>query len=87
MAARTVKIRHDEQTRAKIQASQLINRLEEHVLNGVEMKPTQVTAALGLLKKSVPDLSAIEHSGDMTLRHEEALDELDGPGTEHPAQT
>lgn len=77
MAARTVKIRHDEETRAKIQASQLINRLTDHILNNTEMKATQVTAALGLLKKSVPDLSAVEHSGDMTLRHEEALEQLE----------
>lgn len=77
MAARINKIRHDDETRAKIQASQLINRLEAHVLGEVDMKPTQVTAALGLLKKSVPDLSAVEHSGDMTLHHEQALDELE----------
>ena len=88
MAARINKIRHDENTRAKIQASQLINRLEDHVLNGVDMKPTQVAAALGLLKKSVPDLSAVEHSGDMTLHHEAALDELDDePGTDDPQAT
>ena len=57
MAARTNKIRHDDETRAKIQTSQLINRLTDHVLGSVDMKPTQVTAALGLLKKTIPDLS------------------------------
>jgi hypothetical protein len=31
-------------------------------------------------------LAAVEHSGDMTLRHEDALDELDEPGTVDPAQ-
>ena len=30
----------------------------------VEMNSTQVTAALGLLKKCVPDIQAIQHSGD-----------------------
>lgn len=79
MAARTVKIRHDENTRAKIKASQLINRLTNHVLGKVDMKPTQVAAALGLLKKSVPDLSSVELSGNLTVNHEEALDELDSP--------
>lgn len=64
MAARTVKIRHDEETRAKIQTSQLINRLEDHILNDLELKPTQVTAALGLLKKTLPDLANVEVSGD-----------------------
>lgn len=64
MAPRVNKVRHDENTRAKIQASQLINRLEDHVLGAVDMKPTQVQAALGLLKKSVPDLSAVTVGGD-----------------------
>ena len=63
MAARSVKIRHDEETRAKIQTSQLINRLEDHILNDLDLKPTQVTAALGLLKKTLPDLANVELSG------------------------
>lgn len=57
MAARINKIRHDDETRAKIKTSQLINRLEGHVLGEFDMKPTQVQAALGLLKKTIPDLS------------------------------
>jgi hypothetical protein len=64
MAARTTKIRHDDETRAKIQASQLINRLQDHVLSDLDLKPTQVQAALGLLKKTLPDLTATELSGD-----------------------
>ena len=28
------------------------------------MAPTQVSAGLGLLKKALPDLAAIQHSGD-----------------------
>ena len=64
MAARTVKIRHDEETRAKIRTSQLINRLEDHIINDLDLKPTQVTAALGLLKKTLPDLANVELSGD-----------------------
>lgn len=31
-------------------------------------------------------LAAVEHSGDMTLRHEDALDELDEPGTDDQAE-
>jgi hypothetical protein len=64
MAARTVKIRHDEETRAKIQTSQLINRLQSYVLGEVQLEPGQVTAALGLMKKTLPDLTATELSGD-----------------------
>jgi hypothetical protein len=50
--------------REKIRASQLVNRLEDHVLDGVEMTKTQVTAALGLLKKCVPDLTSTTLAGD-----------------------
>jgi hypothetical protein len=64
MAARTTKIRHDDETRAKIQTSQLINRLENHILNELELKPSQVNAALGLLKKTLPDLANVELSGN-----------------------
>ncbi|WP_029006316.1 hypothetical protein [Azorhizobium doebereinerae] len=78
MAARTRKIRHDDETRSKIQASQLINRLTDHVLGKVDMTSTQVTAALGLLKKALPDLAAVEHSGETTVHH----DVTDRPMTE-----
>ncbi len=64
MAARTRKVRHDEFTRAKIQTSQLVNRLMAHVDGNVELSSTQVTAALGLLKKSLPDLASTQVSGD-----------------------
>jgi hypothetical protein len=49
--------------RDKIQTSQLINRLMGHVNGSVKLESTQVTAALGLLKKTVPDLAATQHSG------------------------
>jgi hypothetical protein len=79
MAARTRKIRHDDNTRAKIKTSQLINRLSSHVFGKVDMKPTQVTAALGLLKKTIPDLSSqtVDMSGSLTVSHEDALGELE----------
>ena len=57
MAARVVKIRHDDETRAKIQTSQLINRLQDHVFGKVDLVSTQVQSALGLLKKTLPDMT------------------------------
>ena len=63
MAAR-LNNRHQDAVRDKIRASQLVNRLEKHVLGEVDMSATQVTAALGLLKKCVPDISAVTHRGD-----------------------
>lgn len=72
MASRLNK-RHQDMVRDKIRASQLINRLENHVLPNeetnetVDMAPTQITAALGLLKKVVPDLKATEFEGNLKL--------------------
>jgi hypothetical protein len=51
---------HQEAIREKIRASQLVNRLENHILDDIDMTATQVTAALGLLRKCVPDLKAEE---------------------------
>lgn len=64
MAARTRKVRHDDRTREKIRVSQLINRLESHAFDGVAMEPTQIKAIEILLRKSLPDLSAITHEGN-----------------------
>lgn len=52
-----------EQHRNRIRAAMLTNRLQNFVMGRIEMSPAQVTSALGLLKKVVPDLQAIEHSG------------------------
>ncbi len=63
--------------RERIRTSMIVNRLTKHVLGKVEMKPSQVTAALGLLKKSIPDLSAIQHSGEITQRHVSELSDAE----------
>ena len=52
--------KHDERTRAKIQTSQIINRLMQLVNGEIEMNSQQVRAAEIMLKKTLPDLSAIE---------------------------
>lgn len=53
-----------EEAREKIKTTQLINRLQDHGLGEVEMSATQVRAIEILLKKRVPDLQAVTHSGD-----------------------
>lgn len=65
MAARTLRIRHQDEIREKIRTSQLLNRLTDHSLGLLEkpMDASQVAAALGVLRKSLPDLSAVDHSG------------------------
>jgi hypothetical protein len=57
--------------RAKIQSEKIINKLENHILTNDEMSASQVSAALGLLKKTTPDLSAlsadVKHTGNVVL--------------------
>jgi len=77
MAARKLRKYHDEQTRAKIQAAQLINRLQDCVFGKVEMTSAQVTAALHLLKKVLPDLKQVEITADVNHSFEDMLDMLD----------
>jgi hypothetical protein len=56
---------HPDDVKAKIQTSQLINRLTEHALSDAPiMDASQVNAAKALIAKTIPDLKAIEHSGD-----------------------
>lgn len=50
--------------REKIEAEKIIKKLNNHILDGEEMSSSQVSAALGLLRKRVPDLSAVEHKSD-----------------------
>jgi len=52
--------------RAKIQHSNILNALIEHVEGRREMSSSQVTAGLGLMRKVMPDLSntAIEGPGE-----------------------
>lgn len=57
-----------DEMRRRIKTTLLLKKLEDHVLSGKEMKASQIKAATTLLKKTIPDLSAVEHSGDMTIR-------------------
>lgn len=64
MAARKRAIRHDDNTRAKIQAAQLINRLTAHACGDLELSSTQVRAIEVLLRKTLPDLSDVRMEVD-----------------------
>lgn len=59
----------DDQVRSKIQTSMLINRLSDHVFGKVELVATQVNAAIALLRKTIPDLAQVEHSGEVTTTY------------------
>lgn len=68
---------HSELTRERIRTAMLVNRLQAFVLGDpdpqskkpVEMSSTGMSAALGLLRKTLPDLQAIEHLGEVEHRH------------------
>jgi hypothetical protein len=70
MAAR-IKTRVSDETRWRIKTSQLVNRLQDFALAAknargdkpVTMSAEQVRAAIALLKKTIPDLAATEHTG------------------------
>ena len=52
MAAR-IRKHHQEEVKAKIQASQLVNRLQNHALGEIDMTSTQVESAKFLLNKLI----------------------------------
>lgn len=63
MPARMRKL-HQDDVRAKIQTSQLVNRLENHALGKVDLSQTQIKAIEVLIRKTLPDLSAVTLQGD-----------------------
>lgn len=64
MAAR-IRKHHQDEVRERIRVSQLINVLENQALGeGEDLTPTRIKAIEILLRKSLPDLSAITISGD-----------------------
>jgi hypothetical protein len=68
--------RMSEEHRTKIQNSRILRVLIDHIEGREEVSPAPVTAALGLLKKVLPDLQAVTVGGDPAnpLRHEHAID-------------
>lgn len=55
--------------RVKIQNSNILNALVEHVEGRREMSATQVSAGLGLLRKVLPDLSQAENTTEVVHRY------------------
>lgn len=64
MAARINKTKHDDKTKRLISASQLLNRLISHANGEIEMTQSQVNAAKIVIGKAIPDLKAIELTGE-----------------------
>ena len=57
---------HTESVREKIRATQLINRLQKFAFGEIELTMTQVRAIEILLRKSIPDLAAVEIKSEQT---------------------
>ncbi len=71
-----------EDPRGCIDADGLIRALQQHVLGGNKMTATQVSAAVALLKKILPDIpsavaAAAAGRDEKIKAHEEALRELE----------
>ena len=62
---------HPDEVRAKIKTSQMINVLnaagEGQKYMGGEVNPLQVTAAVALLKKTIPDLKQVDLQGNLEV--------------------
>lgn len=56
--------RHQQLIRDKIQAAKLVEKLQQCALEGLELTSQQMKAIEILLKKTVPDLSSVEMTGD-----------------------
>lgn len=52
-----------DKVRERIKTSLIVNALTKHILKNKEMSRSQVAAALGLLKKTLPDLQSISVTG------------------------
>lgn len=63
MAARLNR-HHADDVRRKIQAANIINRINKHFEGEIELSPTQLKAAEMLLDRSVAKLQQIQLSGD-----------------------
>jgi len=75
MRGRTGGFKLTDEHRGKIANSSILNCLIEHAEGRREMSSTQVSAALGLLKKVLPDLQATENKTEVTMANVVALPE------------
>ncbi len=60
MPPRTRKIFHDDETRMKIQAANIIHRMQQCIEGKVELNPQQVSCCSTLLNKVLPNLNAVD---------------------------
>lgn len=68
---------YPEIARERIDAAKLLKKLDDHAddAEATPMTSTQIKAAEILLRKVIPDLKAIEHSGSITTVYESMTDD------------
>ena len=52
-----------EVVRSRIRTGMIVKALMDHCIRGTPMAQSQIAAGLGLLRKVMPDLTAMSHSG------------------------
>lgn len=72
-AGRPLGKRHQDDVRTKIQASAIITRLMSAFDGTIELSQVQVNIGKALLDKALPDLKAMELSGDVNVGFHEIL--------------
>jgi hypothetical protein len=66
---------HPEEVREKIQTTQILKRLNDFIFGEVKLEKSQVAAALGLLRKTLPDLTSVAVSGTVGIEKAEDLND------------
>ena len=83
MAARLDRVQ-SERSRTRIKTTLLLERVQGHALGEIEMTPSQLQAAFGLLDRTVPKLSQVQHVGDEDggpIKHSHTVEWVGAPTT------
>jgi len=60
---------HPDEVRRKIRATELVNRLQSHIFDGLELTLSQIRGIEILLRKCIPDLSTTTINADINVRY------------------
>lgn len=66
-----------QKVRERIRTGLLVKRLMLHAVGKLDITPSQMKATEILLRKTLPDLSATEHSGEIISRHANELSDAE----------
>ena len=72
--------RIDQKSRDKIQATQLVKRLQSHALGEIDLDASQIRSIEILLRKCLPDLQSVTlEGGDTPIAFEKVVREIVSP--------